>query len=110
MKVEMLVGICGLSLGTFVISSSPVSALPSISQPGSGFMMAPPANPPLSQSANCIASRNFTNNYRTPGAAITGGVFNDYGIPGFFPYGTGTPGSGTGGWVSGMAAFGEPCQ
>ncbi|MFM8303909.1 MAG: hypothetical protein ACKOA9_06375 [Actinomycetota bacterium] len=77
----------------------PAFGLPPIGQPGE---MRDPRNPANQSSVtNPVAVRNFGDG--TPCEAITGGVFDNYGIPGFFPYGTGAPGSGTGGWVSGIA-------
>ena len=103
MRFKSFVGL-GLGVLSTMLMASSVDALPPISQP-----VVPSAPPqyldPTAPAANCIADRNF--DFRTPGAAITGGVFNDYGVPGFFG---GSPGSGTGGWVSGMALGVLACQ
>lgn len=87
------ISVFGLVMSACALAPLHGSALPTGPQPVVPPVPQGPANSP--DTADCIATRNFTSN--TPGAAITGGVFNGYGIPGFFG---GDPGAGTGGWVS----------
>jgi hypothetical protein len=90
----------GVAVICSAICAATTVALPAPGKPGSSVDPRGPeasVNPKM----NPVATRNFDDG--TPGEAITGGLFDSYGIPGFFPYGYGDPGTGTGGWVSGMA-------
>lgn len=107
MKLSLVTGVAVVIAFTCLAPSA--GALPPVKpQPGQAYdpadgIRAPAlvATPRLGEQAGAVAQRNFLD--ASPGIAITGGLFNDFGVPGFFPYGTGAPGSGTGGWVASIA-------